>query len=195
MKLQAIKTDITTCEVDVIVNAANSAMIIGGGVDGAIHRAAGPELIEENMARHGFGCPTGQVKITGAHNLNATLVFHTVGPDMRLYKQAIGDLLLASCYKKCIETLVEVGLTTIAFPAISTGVYGFDSKRAAKIAVDTIALFTEYDITVTFACFSDNDVAIYDAAIPLSTTEIVEGGKSTVKELTGMINDEIKEIA
>ena len=166
MKLTAVNVDITTLEVDAIVNASNSAMIIGGGVDGAIHKAAGQELINYNAQHHGLGCPTGQVKVTPGFNLPAKYILHTVGPDMRLYTQELGDLLLQACYGNCMTTALNEGLKSIAFPAISTGVYGFDKKGAAKIAVEILIRYFLYaDIEVTFACFGDRDTDIVQAAI------------------------------
>lgn len=169
MRVQAITADITTLKVDAIVNAANSAMIIGGGVDGAIHAGAGPLLINYNALHHGFGCPTGQVKVTPGFNLPAKFILHTVGPDMRLYEQELGDLLLAQCYGKCMAEAVKEGLKSIAFPAISTGVFGFDKKRAAKIAAETVLLWKTNpeakDLDVTFACFAEKDAVIINEAL------------------------------
>ena len=166
MKLVAIQIDITKLTVDAIVNAANSAMIIGGGVDGAIHAAAGQELINYNAQHHGFGCATGQVKITPGYNLPAKHIFHTVGPDMREYPQELGDLLLSACYGNCMTAAKANDLKSIAFPAISTGVYGFDKKRAAKIAVDVIFdHFADTDIEVFIACFNEEDQTIIRDAI------------------------------
>ena len=173
MKLTAIKADITKLKVDAIVNAANNAMMIGGGVDGAIHAAAGQGLIDYNAQYHGFGCPTGQVKVTPGFNLPALSILHTVGPDMRLYTQKMGDLLLEACYDNCMRTAVAMYAKTIAFPAISTGIFGFDKKCAAKIAVETLTLhFANDNIDVTFACFSDEDTAIVQEAIDAKDDEI-----------------------
>lgn len=167
MRVQAITADITTLEVDVIVNAANSAMIIGGGVDGAIHAAAGQKLINYSAQHHGFGCPTGQVKITPGFNLPAKFIMHTVGPDMRLYDQKLGDALLTACYVNCMILALKEGLKSIAFPAISTGIFGFDKKRAAGIAAVTIMDFRGKgnDMDVTFACFADEDAVIINKAL------------------------------
>jgi len=169
MRVQAITADITTLEVDVIVNAANNAMMIGGGVDGAIHKAAGQELINYNAQHHGFGCPTGRVKVTPAFNLPAKVIYHTVGPDMREYKQELGDLLLAQCYGKCVQSALEDGHKSIAFPAISTGVFGFDKRRAAGIAAETVLLWSNDpkadDLDVTFACFAEEDAVIINEAL------------------------------
>lgn len=170
MKLTAINVDITTLEVDAIVNAANSAMIIGGGVDGAIHKAAGQALINYNALHHGFGCPTGQVKVTPGFKLPAKYILHTVGPDMRLYTQEIGDWLLTACYGNCMRTALNEGLKTIAFPAISTGIFGFNKENAARIAVEVMydERFKDADIEVTFACFGDDDTAIVQTQIDLA---------------------------
>ena len=169
MRVQAITGDITTMEVDAIVNAANNAMIIGGGVDGAIHKAAGQELINYNAQHHGFGCPTGLVKVTPGFNLPAEFILHTVGPDMRLYTEELGDLLLAQCYGNCMKLAIKEGLKSIAFPAISTGIFGFNKKRAAKIAAETVMLWKTdpeaKDLDVTFACFAEKDAVTINKAL------------------------------
>lgn len=178
MRVQAINADITTLEVDVIVNAANSAMIIGGGVDGAIHKAAGPELINYNAQHHGFGCPTGMVRVTPGFNLPAKEIYHTVGPDMREYNnQELADALLEQCYGGCMKrAVVDENVNSIAFPLISTGVFGFDPERAAKIAVETIFLWygdeDAEEMDITFACFGDDMTTIVNKAIEAKDEEI-----------------------
>ena len=134
-RVEIIQADITTLPVDAIVNAANSSLLGGGGVDGAIHRAAGPRLLE--ATRKIGGCSTGQVRITPGFNLPATWVIHTVGPVWQGGNAGEGDL-LASCYRESLKLASSVGATTVAFPAISTGAYGFPMERAARIAVDEI---------------------------------------------------------
>lgn len=154
-RLEAVRGDITALGVDAIVNAANSTLLGGGGVDGAIHRAAGPGLLEE--CRKLGGCPTGEARITGGHRLEARRVIHTVGPVWR--GGGFGEArLLASCYRESLRLARENGCRSVAFPAISCGVYGYPVAEACAIAVrETRAFLAAHDLpaAVKFVCFGD----------------------------------------
>ena len=157
--------DITKLDVDAIVNAAKESLLGGGGVDGAIHRAAGPGLVDECRALG--GCPTGEARITGGYRLPARHVIHTVGPVWHGGGRGEDDL-LAGCYRSSLELAAAHALKTIAFPAISTGVYRFPPERAARIAVDTAAGFLAGDEvleTVIFCCFGRASVEAHEAAL------------------------------
>jgi len=159
--------DITKLKVDAVVNAANSTLLGGGGVDGAIHRAAGPRLLEECKTLN--SCPTGEAKITKGYNLPAKFVIHTVGPVWNGGNRN-EDKLLASCYNNSLKLAKQNGIKSIAFPAISTGVYGFPSDRAASIAVRTVKEFLEKDDSiekVIFVCFDERTLLNYKNALNL----------------------------
>ena len=155
MSIRIVRGDITKLEVDAIVNAANETLLGGGGVDGAIHRAAGKELLEECRTLH--GCKTGQAKITKGYRLPAKHVIHTVGPVWHGGSQGEPEL-LEDCYRNSLRLALDNGLSSIAFPAISTGVYGYPKEQAARIAVNTIKKFLkENDIEVTLVAYGDLD--------------------------------------
>jgi O-acetyl-ADP-ribose deacetylase len=159
--MQAIAADITKLKVDAIVNAANESLLGGGGVDGAIHRAAGLELLEE--CKKLGGCPTGEARITNGYNLPAKFIIHTVGPIWHGGNHN-EDQLLANCYRNSLQLAVKKGVKTIAFPAISTGVYSFPLDRATKIAVREVKAFLESHPQieqVIFACFGDEALQTY----------------------------------
>jgi O-acetyl-ADP-ribose deacetylase (regulator of RNase III) len=160
-ELEVIVADITTLSVDAIVNAANSSLLGGGGVDGAVHRAAGPELVAECRMLH--GCKTGDAKITKGYRLKAAHVIHTVGPVWNGGMLDEDDL-LASCYRRAIELCRKHELTSVAFPAISTGIFRFPADRAAKIAIRATieALSTAPSVGhVIFCCFSETSAALH----------------------------------
>ena len=160
MGIKAVKADITKLQTDAIVNAANNTLLGGGGVDGAIHRAAGPQLLAECRTLN--GCETGQAKITKGYNLPAKYVIHTVGPVWYGGEQGEPQL-LADAYRNSLKLAEEHNLKSIAFPAISTGVYGYPKEEAAHIAIDTIREFLkEYDMEVVLTAFSDGDLKRYE---------------------------------
>ena len=171
-KITLVKGDITQQKVEAIVNAANKTLLGGGGVDGAIHRAAGPKLLEECKKLN--GCQTGEAKITKGYNLPAKFVIHTVGP---IYGKENGQekKLLASCYKNCLILAKKHKIKTIAFPAISTGVYGYPKKEAAEIAVATVKSFVEKDDwfeEIRFVVFSDESFEVYKEILEKPLTKI-----------------------
>jgi O-acetyl-ADP-ribose deacetylase len=163
--LTVVRADITTLAVDAVVNAANSSLLGGGGVDGAIHRAAGPGLLAE--CRELGGCDEGAAKVTRGHDLPAPWVIHTVGPVWQGGEKGEEDR-LASCYRSSLEAAASVGARRVAFPAISTGRYAYPIEKAAAVAVSTVKdwLREHDDVTeVTFCCFSDADAAAFEDAL------------------------------
>lgn len=164
-RVSVAEGDITRLSVDAIVNAANESLLGGGGVDGAIHRAAGPDLVAH--CRSIGGCPTGEARLTPGFNLPARYIIHTVGPIWQ-GGGANEDTLLASCYRECLRLAAENAARSLAFPAISTGVYGFPSERAVGIALPTVLEGLESHPAieqVVFCCFDGKTAALYEAAV------------------------------
>lgn len=171
MQIEIIKADITEIEVDAIVNAANSSLLGGGGVDGAIHRKGGKEILDECMKirnKQG-GCKVGEAVITTAGNLPSKFVIHTVGPRWNTFSDNNSDkaILLENCYKSCLELAIEKSIKTIAFPNISTGIYHFPKDKAAEIAIKTVNEFDKKNKidTIKFVCFDDENFNLYNNLI------------------------------
>ena len=165
--IECVQGDITTERVDAIVNAANEALRGGGGVDGAIHRAAGPGLLQECIERWPDGCPTGEARLTGGHGLAARYVIHTVGPGYRDGRQGEAEL-LASCYRNSVAVATENDLGTLAFPAISTGVFGYPWAEAAEVALTALATALAQPTTVQrvrMVLFSDDMFELFAATL------------------------------
>jgi O-acetyl-ADP-ribose deacetylase (regulator of RNase III) len=166
-RITIVEGDITRQKVDAIVNAANNSLLGGGGVDGAIHRAAGPELLEET--RQIGGCPTGEARVSKGYRLPAKWVIHTVGPIWRGGNRN-EDHLLASCYRNSLTAAKDLGAKSVAFPSISTGAYGFPLERATEIALKETLDFLEKDETleqVVFVCFGERALKVYQDTLAL----------------------------
>lgn len=171
-RMSVVEADITTLAIDAVVNAANESLLGGGGVDGAIHRAAGPRLLAE--CRTLGGCPTGEARITKGYDLPAQHVIHTVGPVWR-GGQSGEDRLLESCYRRSLELARDHGIASLAFPAISTGVFRFPPERAAGIAIATVAGFLAGEAAierVVFCCFGRASAEIHAAAIAARSRDL-----------------------
>ena len=154
-KIKIIKGDITKLSCDAIVNAANSSLLGGGGVDGAIHRAAGPDLLAECRTLH--GCRTGEAKITKGYKLPSSFVIHTVGPIYYEHSPEEAQALLTACYENSLKLAREKGLKTIAFPLISAGVYGYPQREAIKVAIESMKLHTDDFDEITLVLFGDRE--------------------------------------
>jgi O-acetyl-ADP-ribose deacetylase (regulator of RNase III) len=164
-RIQILTGDITRQKVDAIVNAANSTLAGGGGVDGAIHRAAGPELVKESQSL--APCPTGEARTTKGYRLPAAWVIHTVGPVYRQHSQEKAAELLASAYRASLREAVRIGAKTIAFPAISTGIYGYPKEEAAYVAIRAVTDFLQHETSiedVRFICFSEDSAKAHRVA-------------------------------
>lgn len=153
--IKIIKGDITTLNCDVIVNAANCSLLGGGGVDGAIHRAAGPELLAECRTLH--GCRTGEAKITKGYNLPARFVIHTVGPIYYEHSPDDSESLLTSCYENSLKLAKERGLNTVAFPLISAGVYGYPQREAIRVAIETMKQHQDEFVEIALVLFGERE--------------------------------------
>ena len=163
-KIKIIKGDITTLACDVVVNAANSSLLGGGGVDGAIHWAAGPELLAECRTLH--GCRTGEAKITKGYKLPARFVIHTVGPIYFEHTPEEAEALLTSCYENSLKLAKENGLKTIAFPLISAGVYGYPQREAIKVAIETLKLYQNDFDEMTLVLFGEREFGFAKEMFP-----------------------------